>query len=197
MVTEFVIAASLMAAAAFSQQAATRVVLLPNDDGHTSIIQVKTGDEVVTIARPYQVVEVSDSLQSEVKQTSPEAIQESFKELLQRIPAKEERFVLYFKPGGTVLTEASMQTLDALLQKVRARKGGELVVIGHTDRQGDADKNDALSIKRASTLTSQIADTGFDVEHIQAFGRGEREPLVPTEDGVAEGKNRRAEVIVR
>lgn len=197
MVTEFVIAASLMAAAAFSQQPATRVVLLPNDDGHTSTVQVKTGDEVVTIAQPYQVVEVSDSLKSEVKQSTAEAIQESFKEVLQRTPAKEEKFVLYFKPGGTVLTEASMQTLDELLQKVRTRKGGELVVIGHTDRQGDADKNDALSIKRANALKSQIADTGFDAEHIQSFGRGEREPLVPTDDGVAEAKNRRAEVIVR
>ena len=197
MVTEFVIAASIMAAAAFSQQAATRVILLPNEDGHSSTVEVTTGQETVTIAKPYQVVEVSDQLKSSVKATDAKTVQEAFAQVLQRTPAREEKFILYFKPGGTQLTPESMQTLDELLRKVKARQGGELVVVGQTDRQGDADKNDALSIKRAEALKTQIAQVGFDPEHIQAFGRGERETLVPTEDGVAEAKNRRAEVIVR
>jgi OOP family OmpA-OmpF porin len=32
---------------------------------------------------------------------------------------------------------------------------------------------------------------------LTAIGRGEREPAVPTEDEVAEPRNRRAEIIIR
>lgn len=197
MVTEFIIAASLMIAAAFSQQAATRVVLLPNADGHASALTVTTGDNSVTLDRAYQVVEISDDLKSQLKQTDAAAVQKAFGPMLQGTPAAQEQFILYFKPGGTDLTDEAKQTLQILLQKVKARAGGELVVVGHTDRQGDADKNDALSTKRAQALRLSIAQTGFDAERIQAYGRGERAPLVQTEDGVAEAKNRRAEVLVR
>ena len=37
----------------------------------------------------------------------------------------------------------------------------------------------------------------FSAELITAYGRGEREPAVPTADEVAEPRNRRAEVIIR
>ena len=37
----------------------------------------------------------------------------------------------------------------------------------------------------------------FEANLIEAVGRGEREPLVPTEDEVAEPRNRRAELLVR
>lgn len=197
MVTEFIIAASLMVAAAFSQQAATRVVLLPNEDGHASTLTVTTGKETVQVDQAYQVVEISDDLKTQVKVTDAQAVAEAFGEVLKVTPPREQRYVLYFKPGGTDLTDASTSTLNELLQQVRLRTGGELVVVGHTDRQGDADKNDALSIKRAQALRQRISEEGFDLERIQAYGRGEREPLVATEDGVAEAKNRRAEVIVR
>jgi OmpA-OmpF porin, OOP family len=33
--------------------------------------------------------------------------------------------------------------------------------------------------------------------NIVAVGRGKREPLVPTADGVAEPRNRRVEIVVR
>ena len=38
---------------------------------------------------------------------------------------------------------------------------------------------------------------GIPAERIQAAGRGERELLVPTEDNVAEPRNRRVEINVR
>jgi outer membrane protein OmpA-like peptidoglycan-associated protein len=38
---------------------------------------------------------------------------------------------------------------------------------------------------------------GVAPENIVAFGRGKREPIVPTPDGVAEPRNRRVEIYVR
>jgi OmpA-OmpF porin, OOP family len=197
MITEFVIASSLMLLASLNQDPVTQVILLPNEDGHQSIIEVNTHGQQVAINTPYQVVEVSQDNQSTIVTTTAQEVTKRFGELIQRLPAKEQQFVLFFKPGGADLTDESTGTLNDLLQMVSQRAGGELVIVGHTDRQGDADKNDALSKKRAGILRERVAATGFDAQRIQAFGRGEREPLVPTEDGIAEAKNRRAVVIVR
>jgi outer membrane protein OmpA-like peptidoglycan-associated protein len=42
-----------------------------------------------------------------------------------------------------------------------------------------------------------MIERGFAPDRIDAVGRGEREPVVPTEDEVAEPRNRRADVLVR
>ena len=70
-------------------------------------------------------------------------------------------------------------------------------MVGHTDRQGTVEANDALSLRRAQAIADLLVAQGFAPELISARGRGEREPLVPTADEVVEPRNRRAEVIVR
>jgi outer membrane protein OmpA-like peptidoglycan-associated protein len=42
-----------------------------------------------------------------------------------------------------------------------------------------------------------LIERGFKADLIEAVGRGEREPVVPTDDEVAEPRNRRAELLVR
>ena len=42
-----------------------------------------------------------------------------------------------------------------------------------------------------------LVAAGFPVERMDAVGRGERELIVPTADGVAEPRNRRVEVKLR
>jgi outer membrane protein OmpA-like peptidoglycan-associated protein len=42
-----------------------------------------------------------------------------------------------------------------------------------------------------------MVNAGVNPAVIETAGRGEREPLVPTEDEVAEAKNRRVEISVR
>ena len=47
-------------------------------------------------------------------------------------------------------------------------------------------------------IVEAIADShGVAPENIQASGRGKREPLIPTPDGIAEPRNRRVEIFVR
>lgn len=46
-------------------------------------------------------------------------------------------------------------------------------------------------------MRGELARIGIPADRIQAAGRGEREPLVPTPDEVAEPRNRRVEVTVR
>ena len=197
MITEFIIVAALMVWTALHQEPETSVILLPNADGHHSVIDVQTDQDHVSIDKPYQMVEVSSNHRSKTMATTEQEVAKHFGELLQHTPAPERQFVLYFNSGGTDLTEESQHTLNGLLQEVSQRMGSELVIVAHTDRLGEAADNDTLSQKRAARLRERIIATGIRPELVQAFGRGEREPLVPTEDGVAQAKNRRAVVIIR
>ena len=79
----------------------------------------------------------------------------------------------------------------------RERPAPEITVIGHTDRVGSDEDNDALSRARAETVRKLIEQTGVEATSLEATGRGEREPLVQTADKVAEPRNRRVEISIR
>jgi outer membrane protein OmpA-like peptidoglycan-associated protein len=72
-----------------------------------------------------------------------------------------------------------------------------VVVIGHTDRVGSDDYNDTLSRQRAEVARQALVYRGLAAEQAVTVGRGKREPVVPTADGVAEARNRRVEILVR
>ncbi len=81
--------------------------------------------------------------------------------------------------------------------EVQHRPDPEVIIIGHTDRVGSVAQNDALSLQRAERVRQVLLGLGIPADRVTAVGRGEREPLVPTEDQVAEPRNRRVEVTVR
>ena len=121
----------------------------------------------------------------------------TYPDLLTLRPPAPERFTLEFELGTSQLTAASQARLDAVMASAQARAGGEIVVTGHTDRQGSVQANDQLSLQRAQAVRALLIERGFKANLIEAVGRGERAPLVPTEDEVAEPRNRRAELLVR
>jgi outer membrane protein OmpA-like peptidoglycan-associated protein len=46
-------------------------------------------------------------------------------------------------------------------------------------------------------MKAMLVARGVPAEDIVAIGRGKRQLLIPTADGVAEPKNRRVEIVVR
>ncbi|MDD5168768.1 MAG: hypothetical protein PHN75_08120 [Syntrophales bacterium] len=52
-------------------------------------------------------------------------------------------------------------------------------------------------VKRVEVVRTVMIAAGIAGERIDAVGRGKREPLVPTEEGVAEPRNRRVEISIR
>jgi outer membrane protein OmpA-like peptidoglycan-associated protein len=72
-----------------------------------------------------------------------------------------------------------------------------VVVIGHTDRVGNTQYNDRLSLQRAERVRDELVRLGLAARRIRITGRGEREPLVATDDEIPEPRNRRVEINVR
>ena len=176
---------------------ATRITLLPQAGGAPSAVVVSTSQGVQVLAQPYAVAEVSRSGSIGLATTTAEAVRERHPQLLALQPPAPQRFVLQFEPGNSLLTAESQALLVEVIAGAQARAGGEIVITGHTDRQGSLDANDRLSLERAQAIRALMIERGFAPDRIDAVGRGEREPVVPTEDEVAEPRNRRADVLVR
>lgn len=176
---------------------ATRVTLLPQATGAPSAVEVTTSQGVQRISQPYQVANVSRSGALSTDTTTADKVREAYPELVDMQPPPPERFTLQFEPGTSQLTPESQSQLDTVIARAQARAGGEIVVTGHTDRQGPEEANDRLSLQRAQAVRGLLIERGFKADLIEAVGRGEREPVVPTEDEVAEPRNRRAELLVR
>lgn len=175
----------------------TRVILLPQDSGKPSAVQVQTGNDAQWLNTPYQQADVGLGGRVSLAQSTADEVAARYAPLRALRPDPAQQFTLYFLPGGSQLTPESLALMGPILEAARQRAGGEIVVIGHTDRTGTVAGNDALSLQRANAIRELFVQRGFQPERVVASGRGERQPLVPTDDQVSEPRNRRVEIVVR
>ena len=177
------------------------VVLLPQTDAAgnpvRTAVSVTTGAQAVQLDLPFAAAETDSKGQLVQRVSNAAEVQARYGDILKIQPPSPEVVVLRFMPGKSQLTPESEQQLPELIQRAKARAGGEILVIGHTDRVGSRDANDALSLQRALAVVGLLKARGFSEDLLTAIGRGEREPVVPTDDEVAEPGNRRAEIIIR
>jgi outer membrane protein OmpA-like peptidoglycan-associated protein len=185
--------AGLLAAAACTTE---RVVLLPSADGARSAVVVRDKQGEVLLDQPYAAVKRQAGANAGYH-SSPEEVQARFAGALAAQPARPASYVLYFEAGGNVLTAESQAALATIRKEIAERAASEVMVIGHTDRVGSVEGNDKLSQKRAEGLRDLLIEAGVPADKLEAVGRGERDPLVPTADEVDEPKNRRVEINVR
>jgi OmpA-OmpF porin, OOP family len=176
---------------------ASRVILLPEPGGRVSAVEVKSSKGALLLSQPYQSALVSAEGDIKRAEATPIEVLDRYARLISVPFVPEQRFLMYFETGGSRLTPASEAQLSEVLARVQSRPGGEIVITGHTDRVGSVEANDALSLQRASAIRELLVARGFKPELIEAVGRGEREPLVPTDDEVNEPRNRRADIVIR
>jgi len=173
------------------------VVVLPQADGHVGTVVVERGAEVIVLNRPYAASRIRGESGPHAEQLSGEEVQRAFGGALAALPAQPVSFLLHFITGTDNLTDASKAELARMLEYLRTRQAPDIVVIGHTDTVGGLEDNDELSLQRAERVKADLVSQGMPADHIRAAGRGEREPIVPTADGVDEPRNRRVEINVR
>ncbi len=197
------LALSIAALAAFfiAQQSSTeqeRVVLLPDADGKTGAVLVKTAREERLLNTPYATIGIDKRGAIRNLEASQAAAQERYSTTLQAMPPRPRSFVVHFELGSaTEFVAGSKPVLDELKAYLATHPAPEITVIGHTDRVGTVEFNDTLSRQRAQTVHDMLVEVGIQATSMDVAGRGEREPLVPTADEVAEERNRRVEINVR
>lgn len=173
-----------------------RVVLLPGEDGKVGRVVVKAAGGEQTLDTAYAGALVVDG-RVDARAENPAEVEQRYGAVLAARPLRPVAYTVHFVSGRGELTPESAPVVDELKNELARRPAPEITVIGHTDRVGKVEANDALSVKRAETVRGLLIGQGVPAGSIESAGRGEREPLVPTADEVAEPRNRRVEISVR
>jgi outer membrane protein OmpA-like peptidoglycan-associated protein len=172
------------------------VVLLPDAAGRDTAVTVAQGDKTALLDKPYAAARLTSQGPQQYS-SSAQDVQAQFAGALAARPAAPAQFTLYFVEGKDEFTDASKRSIDSLFAEIAKRPVPDVLVIGHTDKVGNDAFNDALSRQRAEVVRAALVARGVAVENIVVVGRGKREPIVPTAEGVAEARNRRVEILVR
>jgi len=189
------IAASVLGGCATPSQ--DLVVLLPDERGKVGTVIVEGKKSTTVLNTAYASARTMPDGTVLGGKVSPNEVKDVFAGALAAQPPRPMSFTLYFESGSDEFTEQSKQEVKRLLAETGRRKVPDISVIGHTDLVGSDLSNDALSLRRAQRVKSVLVGMGISADRILTAGRGRREPLVPTADGVAEPRNRRVEINVR
>jgi outer membrane protein OmpA-like peptidoglycan-associated protein len=173
-----------------------RIILLPEANGGPTSLAVRQGAHEVQLDRPYSAAEltIADPWRYDA---TPEEVRATFGDALAAQPARAAHFTLYFNEASDDLTQESRAILEQMFADLDKRPVRDIVIIGHTDAVGSDRYNDALATKRAESVKAMLVARGVAESDIVTVGRGKRELLIPTPDGVAEPRNRRVEIVVR
>jgi outer membrane protein OmpA-like peptidoglycan-associated protein len=174
-------------------------VLLPDEEGKIGriVVSTKGGDQLLTEPRQATDIGSAADAPSAPFTMSEKAVGDTFGEALTALPLRPIHFVLYFRSGTADLTPESVKTLEEVYSAVRERKSTDISVVGHTDRVGSRESNFRLGMERTDQVKRLLVSQGIDGAFIDTSSHGEDNPLVKTEDEVAEPRNRRVEVVVR
>jgi len=96
-----------------------------------------------------------------------------------------------FVTGSATLTGPSTTTLDRVAKLLTDAKSVRAEVQGHTDSQGDAAANLALSTARAKAVVAYLVGKGIAADRLVAKGYGETQPIASNDTDAGRAKNRR------
>ena len=173
------------------------VVVLPGPDGKVGTVVVERKGERTVLNQPFAASRIVGGSGPQAQRLGEGEVRRDFGSLLGALPGRPKSFLLYFLEGSDEFTPESRVELEKMLAELRQRGAPDVLVIGHTDRVGNVQSNDRLSLQRAERVRGELVKLGIAEARVQIAGRGEREPLVPTDDEVAEPRNRRVEISVR
>jgi OOP family OmpA-OmpF porin len=174
------------------------VVLLADPDGSVGAADVTTPRGAATLdsLRASTRVAAGES-PSAVTALTDDEVTALFGDALSALPPSPQRFTLYFRFESEELTAESKASISAILDAVKRHPAPEVLVVGHTDTTGAADRNLKLGLRRASTVRELLIASQIDQSAIEATSHGETDLLVETADEVFEPRNRRVDITVR
>jgi OOP family OmpA-OmpF porin len=114
-------------------------------------------------------------------------------ECLERVQTVQARQKISFGPGSAEIDAASNGVMDALAKALQNCTAIKLEIGGHTDAQGSAQGNLALSQARAEAVLVALQGRQVDVSAMRAVGYGEGVPIADNGTEAGRETNRRIE----
>ena len=173
-------------------------MLLPEQDGQdTAVAVTQDGKEPVVLDQPYAGAQLTQR-GPEQYTSNAEEVQAQFGAALARAAGAPAQFTLYFVEGKDEFTDESKRIVDGVFAEIAKRPVPD--VHRHRPHRHGRQRCGQRRARRASAPRScarALIARGVAAENVVAIGRGKRELVVPTADGVAEPRNRRVEILVR
>lgn len=98
-----------------------------------------------------------------------------------------------FESGKATLKSSSYSILNNVVKVMKDNPSYDLEIHGHTDSQGDNNKNFTLSQNRANSVKRYLEGKGVDASRLKASGHGEDNPIADNATSAGRAKNRRVE----
>ena len=115
-------------------------------------------------------------------------------EIIQQVNYTADK--IFFLNNSDKLSASSLKALDKLAILIAADPTLKLKISGHTDNIGSEQFNQALSLKRASAVSTYLVSKGIAGERLQPEGFGASKPIESNETAAGREKNRRVELTV-
>ena len=114
----------------------------------------------------------------------------------QAVAATSDANAFQFGFKSATVTAESATVLQQLALAIKACPATRLRIEGHTDNNGDAERNQHLSENRAKSVMDYLAAVGVEPTRMTAVGYGQSKPRVPNDTDAHRLQNRRIEVVV-
>lgn len=110
---------------------------------------------------------------------------------------KDGRVALYlnFDTNKSDLKPEARTVIEKVVALLKENPSLLLSVDGHTDNQGDAQRNKLLSEQRAQAVVKALVQAGVDKKRLSARGFGQEVPLTGNGDEEGRAQNRRVELV--
>lgn len=102
-----------------------------------------------------------------------------------------------FESGQATIDPDSKGLLDRLIEAALRCPAANIEVAGHTDSDGDAAANMALSEKRAQAVADYLVKAGLPASRISAVGYGSTQPVAANDSDEGKARNRRIDFVVK
>ena len=103
---------------------------------------------------------------------------------------------LLFDFDSDVIKPTAAGNLQELARSLTKYPNSNLLIVGHTDSQGDDAYNMSLSQRRANSAAAYLRAQGVPSSRISTSGRGEAEPVASNDSEAGKAQNRRVEVAI-
>lgn len=104
---------------------------------------------------------------------------------------------IQFETGSAKIKKTSNAILNQVVDVMKENASWKLTINGHTDNQGNADKNQKLSEDRAAAVKAYLVKNGIEESRLTSAGYGQDKPVDTNKTAAGRAKNRRVEFVVR
>jgi outer membrane protein OmpA-like peptidoglycan-associated protein len=167
-------------------------------------LQQETQSELDRTKKELEAQKLAVATEREARIAAERSAAAALESLDQIARVSEESRGLVITISGSVLFATNQHSLlpiakdklrdvaQALLEQGDTR----IVVEGHTDSRGSAQKNEELSLLRAEEVRAFLISQGIPTDNIRASGLGEQRPIASNETPEGRANNRRVEIVV-